>query len=279
MNSERVDREDRISDLIRKALWVKRETLKIHKLAPETRLASSLSDIEIFVALYYGKILKYDAKNPQWEKRDRLIVSKGHGGISLYPILADVGYFEPAELSRVCKPGSFLGGIPDTLIPGFETINGSLGNGLGLGCGMALALKRKGLNAKVFVVMGDGELNEGSVWEAVMFAAQHALGNLLLILDNNQKQIVGYCKQIIDLAPLEEKFGAFRWKVTRANGHDMQQLYETIVAAVEERSDRPKLVIADTVKGKGVPILERDPLCHVKALSENEVDVLLREME
>lgn len=128
-----------------KSKCVRKETLKIHKIAPETRIASSLSCLEIFVALYYGKILKYNPEDLQDNKRDRFIISKGHGAISLYPILADLGFFDKSELKKVCREGTFLGGIPDSIIPGFETINGSLGHGLGVACGIALALKKKEL--------------------------------------------------------------------------------------------------------------------------------------
>ncbi len=147
-----------------RACHVRRETLKIHRIAQETRIASSLSAVEIFTVLYFGRILKFDPKNIKWEERDRLIVSKGHGAISLYPILAGFGFFSKGELSKVGSAGSFLGGIPDPVVPGFETVNGSLGHGLGIGCGIALALKAKGNPAKVFVILGDGELYEGSVW-------------------------------------------------------------------------------------------------------------------
>ena len=124
-----------------KAKSVRIETLKIHKAAPETRVASSLSPIELFVSLYYGKILNFNPKDPRDDARDRFIISKGHGSISMYPLLADLGFFDKAELGNVCKNGSFLGGIPDPVIPGYETVNGSLGHGLGVGCGMAVALK------------------------------------------------------------------------------------------------------------------------------------------
>ena len=162
-----------IKRLKERSVWLRKETLKIHGIAPETRLASSLSDIEIFVALYYGGILKFDPKNQLWEKRDRFIISKPHGAVSLYPILADLGFFSKKELDKVCKQGSLLGGIPDTTIPGFETINGALGHGLGVACGIALGLKNKNLESKVFVLSGDGELFEGAVWEAIMLSLIH----------------------------------------------------------------------------------------------------------
>ena len=258
-----------------KALWVRKETLNIHRIAQETRLASSLSCVEILVVLHYGKILSFNPANIKWEERDRFIISKGHGAISFYPILADLGYFSKEELSRVCKEGSFLGGIPDCIIPGFETTNGSLGHGLGVACGMALALERKNRNEKVIVLIGDGELYEGSIWEAVMFAGEHKLDNLILIIDNNKVCMLDYCKNILDLEPLNEKFKVFKWDVEAVNGHDVNQIYNTLMNLKEERNKRPKVLIANTIKGKGVPSLETDPLSHIKVLKEKEIDTAI----
>ncbi|MBI5236212.1 MAG: transketolase [Deltaproteobacteria bacterium] len=258
---------------------VRRETLKIHKTAPGTRIASSLSCVEIFVALYYGNVLAFDAHRPGWEGRDRLIISKGHGAISLYPILADIGYFDASELSKVCKEGSFLGGIPDCVIPGFETINGSLGHGPGVAVGMAIALKRRRNEATVFVLLGDGELYEGAVWEAIMFAGGHELDNLVMILDNNKACMLDFCKNILDMEPLAEKFRAFRWTVQTVDGHDAGALAASLAALKADRSGKPKILIADTVKGKGAPSLEGDPLSHIKNLSAAEVDSLAAGLE
>src|SRR3990167_6626458 len=180
-----------------KAQWVWRETLKIHRRAPETRLASSLSVIEIFVALYYGGILRYTPSAPWAENRDRCIISKGHGSICMYPILADLGFFPMEELQRVCQAGSFLGGIPDPIIPGYETVNGSLGHGVGVGCGMATAFKSLGKSNNVFVVTGDGELHEGSIWEGFMYAGHHKLDNYNVIVDHNKKCMLGMTKDIL----------------------------------------------------------------------------------
>ncbi|WP_298438375.1 transketolase [Geobacter sp.] len=261
-----------------RAQWVRRETLKIHGIAPETRVASSLSDVEIFVALYYGNLLRFEPSNPLWPGRDRLIISKGHGSISLYPILADLGYFDRSELERVCREGSILGGIPDTMIPGYETINGSLGHGLGVACGMALALRRQGSDAHVFVLVGDGELYEGSVWEAVMFAAHHNLGNLTAIIDNNKICMLDLCSRVIDLQPLEQKFSAFNWHVDTIDGHDIEAVMQSLTG-MKRNQGRPKVVIADTVKGKGVPSLEHDTLCHIKSLSQAEIAAALEELQ
>lgn len=260
-----------INELKKKALWVRRETLKIYKITSDIRLASSLSPVEIFVALYYGKILKHNPKNTQWGKRDRFIVSKPHGAVSLYPILADLGFFNKKELKRVGKNGSLLGGIPDPTVPGFETINGALGHGLGVACGIALGLKKKNSDSKVFVLSGDGELYEGAVWEAIMFASQHRLNNLILIIDDNKISMLDYCKNIIDLTPLQEKFQTFKWEVKTVDGHKIEEVYKSLKKLKEKKSNYPKVLIANTVKGKGVPQLENDALCHIRVLKENEI--------
>ncbi len=267
-----------IIELEAKARWVRRETLLIHKKAPETRIASALSCVEIFTALYYGGIIACRPNDPSWGDRDRLIISKGHGSVCFYPILADLGYFAKSELGRVCSPGSFLGGIPDPIIPGFETVNGSLGHGLGVGCGIALGLKAQHKQNHVFVLMGDGELYEGAVWEAIMFAGEHRLGNLTLIVDNNKICLLDFCEKIISLSPLVNKFSAFRWDVTSVDGHDLARLCQVLGKSKNDPGAMPKVIIAHTVKGKGVPRLEGDPLCHVKTLSSEEIDLLTREL-
>lgn len=269
---------DSIEFLQGKADWVKKELLKIHKIAPGIRLASSLSCIEILTTLYYGKILNYDPENIFWEQRDRFIISKAHGSVSFYPILADLGYFDMKQLKMVGKPGGILGDIPDCSIPGYETVNGSLGHGLGVACGISLALKKKNRKEKVFVLLGDGELYEGSVWEAIMFASHHNLNNLILIIDNNKICMLDYCKNIINLEPIDEKFRVFGWQPTIVDGHNIQKLHNVLSSVKEDTTDKPKLIIANTVKGKGVPRLETDSLCHIKALSTEEIDQLLMEM-
>ncbi|MCX6702397.1 MAG: transketolase [Candidatus Wolfebacteria bacterium] len=253
-----------------KSLEIRKATLNLYRASAGFRLASSLSVVEILVALYYGDILKFNPKDPRDENRDRFIISKGHGSISFYPILADLGFFDKAELDRMSQPGSFLADIPDTRIPGYETINGALGHGLGVACGVAIALKRKESDAKVFVLISDGELYEGAVWEAIMFAGHHKLGNLNLIVDNNKRAMMGDCKEILDLEPVEEKFKVFNWRVKRVDGHDV----EAVKIALEEfkkEDQKPKVLIADTIKGKGVPQLELDPMSHIKNLKEEEV--------
>lgn len=262
-------------DMLAKSRWVWRETLAVHRRAPETRLASSLSCIEIFVALYYGGILRFNPLNPRDEERDRCIISKGHGSICMYPILADLGYFPLEELLHVCEAGSFLGGIPDPVIPGYETVNGSLGHGLGVATGMALGLKRKASDRNVFVVTGDGELHEGANWEAIMFASQHKLDNLHLIVDDNRISMLGYTDDIVSHGELAARLTAFGWDCLEVQGHDVH----AVLAALQQQklsfNGRPKALIAHTLKGHGVPSLENAPLSHILNPKPELIDSLL----
>jgi transketolase len=263
-----------------KSKFIRIETLKIHKLAPETRVASSLSPIEVFVSLYYGEILNYNPNNPRDDNRDRFIISKGHGSISMYPLLADIGFFDKDKLNNVCKNGSFLGGIPDPIIPGYETVNGSLGHGLGVGSGMAVALKTKQKKQNVVVLTGDGELNEGSNWEAIMFASQQNLDNLTLIVDYNKVSMLDFSKNIINLNSLNAKFEAFNWKVYEIiDGHNIEEVYTTLNETINNRDNKPKVVIVNTIKGKGVPFLETHSLSHILSIKTEDIDALIEEIK
>lgn len=262
-------------NLNEKARWVWRETLRINRRAPETRVASSISPIEIFVALYYGGVIHFDAKDPRAEWRDRCIISKGHGSICMYPILADLGFFAKAELERVCQAGSFLGGIPDPVIPGYETVNGSLGHGLGVGGGVALALKRKKSNSSVFVVAGDGELHEGANWEAIMFASHHRLDNLHLIVDDNRISMLGRTENIVSHDSLVARLAAFGWHCDEVDGHDVEAVRTALMQLKSQTEGKPKALIAKTVKGRGVPTLENADLCHVMTVKPEIIDGLL----
>ena len=274
-----------INYLRQKALWVWKETLAIHRRAPETRLASSLSVIEIFVALYYGGGLKFNALDPLDENRDRCIISKGHGSICMYPILADLGFFPLEELNNVCKTGGFLGGIPDPVIPGYETVNGSLGHGLGVATGIALALKTKKSDSDVFVVTGDGELHEGANWEAIMFASHHKLDNLNLIVDNNNISMLDHTDNIISHSGLVDRLTSFGWSCVEVDGHDIVAVQKEILEQKNTANKKPKAIIAKTLKGHGVPGLENASLSHIMnpkpelidELIENLIDNLLEE--
>ena len=258
-----------------KAHWVWRETLAVHRRAPETRIASSLSPIEIFVALYYGGVLRFDPRVPLAEERHRFIISKGHGSICMYPILADLGFFPAEELDRVCRAGGILGGIPDPIIPGYETINGSLRHGLGVASGCALGLQCKDAPQQVFVLTGDGELHEGACWEAIMFAGQHRLDNLNLIVDNNKIAMLGYTDDIVSMGSLRERLESFGWDVAQVDGHNVTETQGALLAMKEKRQQRPKALIAHTIKGRGVPGLENAPLSHIILPKAEVIDALL----
>lgn len=260
-----------------KARWVWQQTLKIHQRSPETRVASSLSCIEIFVTLYYAGMLKFFPNDPYNENRDRCIISKGHGSLCMYPILADLGFFNLDELENVCKPGSILGGIPDPVIPGYETVNGSLGHGMGVGAGVAIALKARHKDCNVIVVVGDGELHEGANWEAAMFSAQKNIDNLLVIVDDNKTCMLDHTINVVDHVSLQNKFEAFGWECEQCDGHSLEELNAIIQDLLNRRNNKPKVLLANTIKGKGVPGLENEPLSHVMAIDSNKIDQLIQE--
>ena len=261
--------------LIEKVEWVRKETLKIHRKAPETRIASSLSPIDIFVSLFYGDLLKNFPKDPLNVNRDRLVISKGHGSICLYPILADLGFFDCNELDRVCQKGGILGGIPDPIIPGYETVNGSLGHGLGVATGIGLALRTQQKSQNIFVLCGDGELHEGSCWEAAMFASHHGLDNLNLIIDNNRISMLGYTDDIISHGSIASRFEAFGWDAVEVDGHNVEEVHKTIKRQKNIRRGKPKAIIANTKKGFGVPEIENKPLCHIINPKPETIDLIL----
>lgn len=266
-------------DLKERASWVWQETVKIHLHAPETRLASSLSPVEIFVGLYYGGVLTFNPNNPLSNDRDRIIISKGHGSICLYPILADLGFFSVEELSRVGQAGGILGGIPDPIIPGYETVNGSLGHGLGVATGVALALKRKKIDRSVFVISGDGELHEGANWEAIMFAAQHGLDNLNLIIDNNGICMLDHTKNVINHGSFLEKFSAFGWHSNEVDGHNVDAVTHALHSMKNNVSTKPKVLVANTIKGRGVHGLENEALSHILNPKPEQLQAILSAQE
>ena len=271
--------DNKDNELQKKVLWIWRETLAIHLRAPETRLASSLSVIEIFVALYYGEILNFNSENPLDDMRDRCIISKGHGSICMYPILADLGFFPLSELLQVCKKGSFLGGIPDPVIPGYETVNGSLGHGLGVATGISLGLKTKKKNQSVFVVTGDGELHEGANWEAIMFASHHKLDNLNLIVDNNGISMLDHTDNIVTHSNLMARLKSFGWDCEEIDGHDVVALRDLLLKQKNTKNGKPKAIIASTLKGRGVPGLEDAPLSHIINPKPDLIKSLLKKFD
>jgi len=225
-------------------------------------LGGSFSCVDILVALYYGGLLRHDPADPTWADRDRLILSKGHANNTLYVILADRGYFPPQELDRFCRPGSFLGNHCDKMVPGVETISGSLGHGLGTAAGLAWGARLSGCDYRVFCILGDGESQEGSIWEAAMFAPQHRLGNLVAILDRNRLGSEDFTEDTAGLDPVEDKWAAFGWDVRSINGHDFRDIFAALGDVHSRDRQRPLMIVANTVKGRGIPALENTPRAH-----------------
>lgn len=242
-------------------------------------LGSALSLIEILRVLY-DDILRVDPRAPQWSERDRFILSKGHGCLALYAILADKGFFPSDELSRFCRFDGLLGGHPDAAkVPGVEASTGALGHGLSIGVGMALAARLKRSTSRVFVVMGDGEIDEGSVWEAAMCAAKHRLANLTAIVDYNRQQSYAATAEVQDLEPLGDKWRAFGFAVYEADGHDVAYLRDVFTRLPQE-PDRPTAVICHTVKGKGISFAENNLDWHHKSkISSDDLARLRAELE
>jgi transketolase len=259
-----------------KADWIRLRTMQIHRVAPGIRIASALSAVEITAALFYTPgLCRQNPTDPRDPARDRFIASKGHGSLCVYPALADLGFFPLEELDNVGKEGSFLGVIPEPITPGIETTNGSLGHGPGVACGIAVALKCLRNPATVYVLCGDGEMNAGAVWEAFMFAAHNKLDNLVVIVDDNGRSMLGFQKDIMGLAPLAPRFAAFGWAVEDVDGHNADAVSAALVRSKALVDGRPKVVIAHTIKGHGVAELEDDPLAHIRVLSPETIDATL----
>lgn len=237
----------------------------------------SLSCVEILTALYF-KSMRIDPKNPYLEKRDRFILSKGHCTLAYYSVLALRGYFPLKELDTFDSINSRLQGHPDMhKLPGIDMSTGSLGQGISAGLGMALGLKRQESGSHVFVLVGDGELQEGQNWEAFMFGGYHQLKNITVIIDNNQLQLSGQVDALLSLSPLEDKIRSFNWNVFRVDGHNV----DAIVASVSEAKtdDMPSVIIADTSKGKGYSKSELNVEWHAKSPSKEELNEALKELD
>lgn len=234
-------------------------------------IGPALSLIEILRVLY-DSFLRFDPANPTWQERDRFILSKGHGCMALYAILADKGFFPKSDLAQFCKPTSSLGGHPERAkAAGVEATTGALGHGLPMGVGMALAAKIRRQAYRVVVLVGDGEINEGSVWEAAMSAAKHSLSNLTVFVDYNKLQSYGSTKEVLDLEPLADKWRSFGFQTEEIDGHDVAAL-EGLVKRLPLVPNKPTAVICHTVKGKGFPFAEGKAEWHHKSgLSPDDI--------
>ena len=262
-------------DSVSLAWRIRRRALDMTSVAHASHIAPMLSAADI-LAVLYGGAARLNPLDPKDPGRDRVILSKGHACAAAYAALAETGFFDPSLLASFCADGGVLSGHASHRVPGVEFSTGSLGHGLPAGAGMALTAKRDGLTHRVFVVCGDGECDEGSVWEAALIAAHHALSNLVAVIDHNKMQGLGYCENTVRLQPFRKKWEAFGWRALEAGGHD----HAALKAAFASPSDgRPTAVIAHTVKGKGVSFMENNILWHYRDPQGEDYYAALRELE
>jgi len=254
-----------------KSKKIRCDILSMVKNAQVGHIGGSFSVTDILAAMYFG-ILNIDPANPDWQDRDRLILSKGHGATALYSVLAERGFFPVEELMSFAKLGSKLQVHPDKRkVPGVEASTGALGQGLSIGIGMALAARLDAKEYHTFVILGDGEIQEGQVWEAAMFAAHYKLGNLTAILDYNNVQLMGYVSEIMEVAPIREKWISFGWNTIEINGHDHGQIINASEKA-KKIKNKPTIIIAKTIKGKGVSFMENTCEWHGKVPCKEEYE-------
>jgi transketolase len=267
-----------VESLEAKALWVRQCILEMACRAGCGHIASSFSCVEILVSLYFGGSFRLDPLTPEAPNRDRFILSKAQAALALYPVLADLGFFSAHELDTFCLNGSRLGGHAENSTPGVDAFSGSLGHGLSLGCGIALGGKLDGAPYRVFVLLGDGECHEGSVWESAMFAGHHGLSGLTAIIDSNKLSASDRLQDFLAVEPLRQKWQAFGWDVLDVDGHSIPDLLAAFRHAREGTRGRPLLIVARTVKGKGVRFMEDRPEWHYRIPLGDELTIARREL-
>ncbi|GAC1319773.1 MAG: transketolase [Chloroflexota bacterium] len=272
----------RASELEKTARQTRRLIVETIYRAQAGHLGGPLSAVDILVALYF-EIMRLDPKRPQWMERDRFILSKGHSSVALYAVLAQRGFFPIEELATFDRIDSRLQGHPDmSMLPGLDMSTGSLGQGLSPGVGMAIGARRRGLDSRIFVMLGDGELQEGQVWEAAFVAARYGLDRLIAIVDHNRLPQYSWPESgpgsALHMPEIAARWSAFGWRVLEIDGHDMQQILTTLGNAGTDGSRQPTVVIAHTVKGKGVSFMEANYAWHAKPLNDEESALALREL-
>ncbi len=275
-SSARAELVERLAD---KAKLIRRETVRLSRIAGAGHYSGTFSAAELIAALYYAQ-LRYQPSDPGWPDRDRFVLSKGHAAIGLYPVLADVGFFDSALLDQYTRLGSIFGDHPDMRkVPGIDFSSGSLGHGLSVALGLALAARVQGRSYRSYCLLGDGELAEGQVWQAAMAAGHFKTGSLIAIIDRNQLSIDGPTETIMGVEPLDAKFEAFRWKVHRIDGHDLDAILDMFAQLDDDPNGAPQLIIADTIKGRGVQRMELDTDWHVGNLVGADYDDVMNEID
>lgn len=255
-----------------RAMFVRLETLRLARICGAGHYSSSFSAAELFAALYYAH-LRLDPKQPDWPDRDRFVLSKGHAAIGLYPILADLGYFPAKLLDNFTRLGNPFGDHPNMKdIPGIDFSSGSLGHGLSVAVGMALAGRVQKRSYRVYCMLGDGELAEGQIWEAAMSASHYQLQGLVAIVDRNQLCIDGTTEAVMGVEPIDGRFRAFGWEVQRFDGHDFDAILPALERLAPAGTGKPQVLIADTIKGRGVKRMELSTQWHVANLAGQDYD-------
>ena len=244
------------------AWLIRRHGIEMTHLSGGSHIGAILSVADI-IAVLYADIIAFDNKKPKWEQRDRFILSKGHAGAAIYAALAENGFFSKEELTTHYANGSRLCGHVSHYLPGVDLSTGSLGHGLSVGAGMALALKQNKNDSRVFVVLGDGECDEGAVWEAALFANHFNLQNLIVIIDHNKMQSLDFCENTLELESLVDKWQAFGWNVKEVDGHNHNEL-RSAIKNNDSTHHKPTVIVANTVKGKGISFMENDILWHYR---------------
>ncbi|MER8829558.1 transketolase [Mesorhizobium sp. M0938] len=270
----RSDRGRNVSEefLADRAKFIRLETLRLTRIAGAGHYSSTFSAAELFAALYYTH-LRYDPGKPKWPDRDRFVLSKGHAAIGLYPVLADLGFFDPKLLDNFTKLGSAFGDHPDMKkIAGIDFSSGSLGHGLSIGLGMALAGRLQKRDYRTYVMLGDGELNEGQIWEAAMAAGHYKLSGLVAIVDRNQLCIDGPTEAVMSVEPIHGRFESFGWDVRRIDGHDLKAILAALDGLAPAGHGKPQMIVADTIKGRGVKHMELSLNWHVGNLVGADYD-------
>jgi len=267
-----------ITELKLTANKIRKDIVRMITEAKSGHPGGSLSAVDVVTALYF-KVMRHNPKDPKWKERDRFILSKGHAAPLLYAVLAESGYFEVKELLTLRKLGSRLQGHPDMKrLPGVEISTGSLGHGLSVGNGMAIAGKLNKKGYRVYILLGDGECQEGQVWEAAMTASHYKLDNVTAILDYNGLQIDGPVKDVMNINPISNKWRAFGWYVIEINGHDFKEIFDSF-ERVKKLKGKPGIIIAHTTKGKGVSFMENVVDFHGKAPTKEQMVQALKELE
>ncbi|MBR6034096.1 MAG: transketolase [Clostridia bacterium] len=259
------------------AFKIRKDITEMSNIANSSHIASALSVTDI-VAVLYSQIAQYDINNPQDENRDRIILSKGHAGSAIYAALAEEGFFNKDELYTYCQNGSILSGhVSQKNVPGVEFSTGSLGHGMPVGAGIALSAKIDHKKFNTYVIIGDGECDEGTIWECALFSRQYKLDNLIVIVDSNKMQAMGNCDDIISLNPFNEKWKSFGWNVYEIDGNNHEELRNTFLKI--EKNGKPNVIIANTIKGKGISFMENNLVWHYKSPQGDDFKNAIEELE